>query len=150
MTAPAEFDTTVRLYIYQQLVDAQAAPGVDEAAQALKAPRNEVEAAYERLAAGRVIVLTPGTRDIRMANPFSAVPTSFRVETSRGAYWGNCIWDALGIPAALNSDARITTSCPDCGEPLVVAIENATLTPGSEVVHFAIPAARWWDDIIFT
>ena len=150
MEPTADFDTSVRLHIYHHLLTTQAAPGVAETAEALGASPEEVEAAYRRLAAGRVIVLTPGTLDIRMANPFSAVPTPFRVETARGAYWGNCIWDALGIPAALACDARITTTCPDCGEPLTVSIQNDALAQATGVVHFAIPAARWWEDIIFT
>ena len=148
-TAPA-FDTSVRLHIYQHLLTTGKAPTTGETAQALGAPVADVEAAYQRLADGRAIVLAPGTLDVRMANPFSAVPTPFRVETARGAYWGNCIWDALGIPAVLGSDARITTVCPDCGDALAVAVEKDALAQASGVVHFAIPPVHWWDDIIFT
>jgi hypothetical protein len=36
-----------------------------------------------------------------MANPFSAVPTPFLVRSGDRSWYGNCIWDALGIPAML-------------------------------------------------
>ena len=46
-----------------------------------------------------------------MAEPFSAVPTPFAVYVDDQRYFGNCIWDALGIPAMLHADARIESSC---------------------------------------
>jgi Alkylmercury lyase len=82
-----------------------------------------------------------------MAHPLSAVPTAFRVETRRGSYYGNCVWDALGIPAMLGVDARIETACPDCDEEIVFVVRNGELEPVEAVAHFAVPAARWWDDI---
>ena len=66
-------------------------------------------------------------------------------------YFANCIWDALGIPAMLGGvDARIETRCSDCGEALAVEVQDHTVRGDSQVVHFAVPAARWWDDIVFT
>jgi hypothetical protein len=85
-----------------------------------------------------------------MANPFSAVPTPFRVLADDGrSWWGNCIWDALGILAMLAVDGIVDTTCPDCGEPLQLRIERERLEPVEAVVHFAVPAARWWDNIGF-
>ena len=86
-----------------------------------------------------------------MANPLSAVPTIFRVQTGEDAsYWGNCIWDALGIIAMLGGDGRIDTSCPDCGDALELNVEAGKLQPTDAVVHFAVPAARWWQNIGYT
>jgi hypothetical protein len=85
-----------------------------------------------------------------MLNPFSAVPTAYRVE-ARGRWWyGNCAWDAFGIPAALGADATIETSCPDCGDPLRVEVAGAATDRPELVFHCLVPAARWWDDIVFT
>ena len=139
-------DVALRNRTYAAVVALGRAPAASE----LGVAEDEVLAGWRRLHDAHALVLQPDGRSLRMANPFSAVPTPFRVETTRGAYWGNCIWDALGIPAALGSDARITAACPDCGDALAVTVENDALAEASGVVHFAIPAARWWDDIIFT
>jgi Alkylmercury lyase len=85
-----------------------------------------------------------------MAPPFSAVPTAFRVQTPRGAYWGNCIWDGLGIVSMLGGEGTVETRCADCDEPMTLRIEAGGLVDGDGLAHFAVPAARWWDDIGFT
>jgi Alkylmercury lyase len=86
-----------------------------------------------------------------MANPLSAVPTPFRVLTDDGrSWWGNCIWDGLGILAMVGSDGIVDTTCPDCGERVEFRVENGRLQPVDAVIHFAVPAARWWDNIGFT
>jgi len=150
------FDTAVRLAIMDSFL-AGGTPSVRAVASTLGADIGSVEAAFDRLAAGRAIVLTPGTRDIRMAAPFAGVPTDFRVRVGDRSYYANCIWDALGIPAVLagagrSADARVETQCPDCSETLGLAVDAGRLTtdvPGA-VAHFAVPAARWWADIVFT
>ena len=106
-------------------------------------------AAYGRLADAHVIVLQPGTSDIWMAAPLSARPTPFLVATEHGRFFGNCVWDALGIAAMLRSDARVDTDCADCGEAMVLEVRDGELH-AEGVAHFAVPAARWWDDIAFT
>jgi Alkylmercury lyase len=110
----------------------------------------DVGAAFRRLAEGRVIVLMPGTTEIWMAHPLSAVPTSFRVKTPRGSFWGNCIWDGLGTIAMLGGEGTVETRCPDCEAPLELRVEDDALVEGDGIAHFAVPAARWWDNIGFT
>jgi hypothetical protein len=150
------FDTAVRLAIMDTFMGG-AIPSVGVVANALGADIGAVEAAFDRLAAGRAIVLAPGTRDIRMAAPFAGVPTDFRVQVGDRSYYANCIWDALGIPAMLagggrSADARIQTQCMDCSAPLGLAVDAGRLTTdvSGAVAHFAVPAARWWADIVFT
>jgi len=65
-------------------------------------------------------------------------------------YFANCAWDAFGIAAALKRDADIESTCPDCGEPLTFQIRDGKPLPQECVVHFAVPAAQWWKDIIYT
>jgi hypothetical protein len=96
-----------------------------------------------------VLVLKPDTGEILMANPFSAVPTPFLVQTEKFSAYGNCIWDALGIPAMLGRDARIVTSCADCGASAEITVSAGTVK-GDGILHFAIPAHDWWNDIVFT
>jgi len=110
----------------------------------------EVSAAFQRLVAGRVLVLQPESGEILMANPFSAVPTPFLVQLDAYSCYGNCIWDALGVLAMLKTDGRIATSCPDCGTALEVRVANGSVQATQGLIHFAIPALHWWDDIVFT
>jgi hypothetical protein len=143
-------DTEVRLHIYERFLEVGRPPTVVEAAEALDMTAEDVEAAYRRLEDGRAIVLAPGTTNVWMANPLSAVPTPFRVEVDEGSWWGNCIWDAFGILSMLGTDGRVFTSCPDCQDPLVFSVEGGRLGAGDGVVHFAVPAARWWQNIGYT
>jgi hypothetical protein len=76
-------------------------PTIARTASALSTPPDDVEASLQRLADGHVLVLQRGTGEILMANPFSAVPTPFLVRSGDRSWYGNCIWDALGIPAML-------------------------------------------------
>jgi len=148
--SPVAFDRPVRLEVYRRLLSDGHAPAAAEIGGRLAFSTADGEAALRRLADGRMLVLRPGTTEVLMANPLSAIPTSFRVETPRGAWWGNCIWDALGIPAMLRTDARVVTRCPDCDEPLTLSLEGGRLLEPTGVIHFQVPATRWWDDIVFT
>jgi hypothetical protein len=147
----AAFDVEVRVFIFRHFVEQGRPPSVEETAVALRAPAEETAAAYRRLHETHMLVLETGSLDVRMANPLSAVETAFRVEAGGLSWYGSCIWDSLGIPAMLGSDGEVRTGCPDCGEPLRVAVRGgeASAEDGA-VVHFAIPARRWWDDIIHT
>ena len=144
-------DNEVRLHILNELIAHGAAPSVSATAGARRWAESDVAAAYDRLATNRVIVLRPGTRDVLMAAPLSAVPTPHVVRLPDGrSRFGNCIWDALGALAMLGSDGVIDSTCADCGAPLQLSVRNAALEPSDAVVHFAVPAARWWEDIVFT
>jgi hypothetical protein len=80
-----------------------------------------------------------------MANPFSAVPTPFRVHAD-GRWWhANCAWDAFGICAALHVDGRIETACPDCGEPVQVDVVDQRPSDETLLFHCLMPARRWWE-----
>jgi Alkylmercury lyase len=146
----AELDNRVRAALYERFVEDGEAPGASEVAEALAIPAEDAEAAYRRLAESRVLVLMPGTLEIWMAPPLSAVPTAFAVETPQGSYWGNCIWDALGTIAMLGGEGTVETRCPDCEEPITLRVDDSDLVEGDGLAHFAVPAAHWWDNIGFT
>src|ERR687895_276293 len=73
-----------------------------------------------------------------------ALDTAVRLELYR--FFGNCIWDALGVVAMLGGTGTVTTWCPDCHEQMSVTVAENRLASGEGVVHFAVPAAHWWDD----
>lgn len=148
--ASLELDGRVRLSVYRHFVGRGLAPSVEDLSDELGASIAAIAASLERLAEAHVLVLDPATRGLWMAMPFSAVPTGFRVRTPGGEWWANCAWDALGISAMLQAPADISTSCADCGDPPPIRTTGRALSTGSGVVHFAVPAASWWDDIGFT
>jgi Alkylmercury lyase len=143
-------DRQVRLSVYRHLVRTGAAPSLRDISSDVGVDPADISASLERLDASHVLVLHPLTRRLWMAMPFSAIPTDFRVTSGERGWWANCAWDALGISAMLQLPAEITTSCTDCGDPLTVRTTGNALSDASGVVHFAVPAAQWWDDIGFT
>jgi hypothetical protein len=145
-----DLDREVRLSVYRHFVRTGHAPSLRDTGGDVGADPTAASASLERLDANRVLVLHPTTRQLWMAMPFSAVPTAFRVTSGERAWWANCAWDALGISAMLQIPVEITTSCTDCGDPLAVRTTGRALSEPSGVVHFAVPAAAWWDDIGFT
>ncbi|MBI3362223.1 MAG: hypothetical protein HY023_14055 [Chloroflexi bacterium] len=142
------FDLRVRRHIYYITLRRGYPPTLAEASEDLRVSVEEVRVAFQRLATGRVVVVQRDTDEILMANPFSAVPTPFVVETDDYSCFGNCIWDSLGIAAMLNKDARIKTACGECGTAMEVRVVNGAVQ-GDGLIHFAIPALHWWDDIVF-
>ena len=146
-----DFDTAVKLNIYETIARTTKAPSSPAVAKALGAPLEEVEAAFERLHTKRLLVPEPGNlSQIRMAPPFSGIETPFRVKVRDKSYYANCVWDALGVPAALHADAIVEAPDGHSGEPMTLEVRNGRPVPQACVIHFAVPAARWWDDIIYT
>jgi hypothetical protein len=145
-----ERDLELRTVTYSQFVELGRAPTAAEVAEAAGVAIDEVLSSWRRLHDQHALVLNAATTEIRMANPFSAVPTAYRVKADGRWWYANCAWDAFGICAALHTDGRIETSCPDCGEPLSVEVRKQRPDDESLLFHCLVPASRWWDDIVFT
>ena len=145
----AATDADVRLGVFRLFVEWGRAPVPAELAQELALDQAAVEDALRRLSDQHLLVLAPGTPYIWMANPLSALPTPYAVEAAGRTWFGNCIWDALGVVAMLGGDGTVRTWCADCGDRLVVEVHDGELGGAEGVVHFAVPAAQWWDDIGF-
>jgi Alkylmercury lyase len=150
MSYSAELDSTVRQHVYGRFLDDGRPPTHDETALALGIDAEQAADAYLRLAEQRVLVLAPGTLTVWMANPLSAYPTAFWVETSRGGYWGSCIWDAFGVVAMTGGNGVVSTSCQDCGDEMRIEVADFALAPAGGVAHFAVPARDWWKNIGYT
>ena len=149
-TREQELDRAVRRFVYDFAEREGWPPSVAQAAAALSLTTDEVAASFRRLADARMLVLQTESDEILMAPPYSAVPTPFVVECAGRTYYANCVWDALGVPAMLKRDARVRTSCGCCGAAMTLAVANGALAESQGVVHFALPAAHWWDDVAFT
>ena len=144
-------DSEIRLWIYQHFVDTGRAPGPVEIAAHFRLTPDQVEHILYRLQReADALVLIPGSPYIWMAEPFSALPTSFLVRSGTRQWWGNCIWDALAILALLGLDGSVVTACPHSGQPLLLTVTKGALVEAAGVVHFAVSARDWWRDIGFT
>jgi len=143
-------DRAVRLHVFGQAAETARVPQAPDVAAALGQSVTEVESSLLRLAAGRVLILAPNSTTIWAPNPFCAVPSDVRVEALGRTYWAICIWDALGIPAALHADATVRAGCGDCADELVLEVRDGALTRGEGIVHFGVPAVRWWENIGYT
>lgn len=142
-----ERELHVRNHVYRRFAELGRAPTLAELREELG---GDVEATLRRLHDAHALVLEPDRPEIRMANPFSAVPTPYHVEADGRSWYGNCAWDAFGIPAALHVDGHISNACPDCGEAIEIDIRDRRPVPDEHVFHVVVPAVHWWDGIVFT
>ena len=143
-------DLAIRNLTYALFVDRAQAPTSADVAEAAGTDVAEIAAAWARLHDARAIVLDATSGELRMANPFSAVPTTFWVRAADHSWYANCAWDAFGICAALHVDGHIETTCADCGEPIECDVRGEQPDDASLLFHCLVPAAAWWDDIVFT
>lgn len=142
-------DFRIRRYVYDQFCNGAGAPSKTAIAVALKLPIETVKEHLWDLSDAHVLVLSDDG-EIIMAPPFSAVPTSSVVEAAGRQWFGNCIWDAFGILAMMRVDGTVRTQCADCDVPLSASVRDGKLDGDTGVVHFALPPAQWWNDIVFT
>ena len=76
-------------------------PSINDLLAAVGAAAPAVRETLAQLQTRRVLVLEADGESIRMAPPFSGVPTQHRVVSDGISYFANCAWDALGIPAVM-------------------------------------------------
>ena len=141
----------VRAFIYSQFADTARPPSVEMTARQFDINEEEAATLYKGLHDRHAILLEPPALEIRMANPFSGVPTDFQVHTNGKTYFANCAWDMLGIPAALHQDdAVIEAACAESREPIQLELRGGIVQPEDVRIHFMLPFASWYDDMAFT
>ncbi len=145
-----DVDLALRNVTYRLFVEFGRAPTIEEVAATSGDAPDAVWSGWRRLHDEHALVLQTHTRELRMANPFSAVPTAHRVAADGRWWYANCAWDAFGVCAALGVDGRVESSCPDCGETISVQVVDQRPDADDLVFHCLVPAGRWWDDIAFT
>ena len=140
----------VRAFVYDHFADTTYPPSVDETAQHFNIGMEVAGTLYRELHNRHAFFLEPDTLDVRMANPFSGVRTDFKVHANGKIYFANCAWDMLGIPAALQSDAIIEAVCTESNDTVQFEVNNGQITNYDLLIHFPLPFARWYDDLLFT
>lgn len=140
----------VRHFVYAHIAETTRPPSVEETAAHFGISIVEASELYKELHNRHALSLELDKMAIRMANPFSGIPTDFKVHASGKTYFANCAWDMLGIPAALHCDAVIDAVCIESNESVRLEIKNGQLTDSQLLVHFPLPFAHWYDDLVFT
>jgi Alkylmercury lyase len=140
----------LRLAVYEGCCRGRV-PRIADLASELMATREQVRSGLVRLAAARH--LTVGSDgEINMAHPFTAVPLGFSVMGRDTLWWGGCAWDSFALPHLLPDQGPmlVATTCPACERAHAWRVDNREPPAGGQVAHFLIPAARMWDDVVYT
>lgn len=145
-----EHDLHLRALTYEMFVELGRSPAAEEVASRAALGVEDVRAGWRRLHDAHALVLNRSGDEIRMANPFSGVPTAYRVHAGDRWWYANCAWDAFGIGAALGVESRIETWCPDCRTRIELHVRGNRPDDDSLVFHVLVPAVSWWQDIGFT
>jgi len=169
----------IRHFVYQHFADTTHPPSMDVTAAHFNISNEEAGEYYKELHNRHAFFLDLETTTVRMANPFSGIPTDFKVHANGKTYFANCAWDMLGIPAALHTDAVIEAVCTENNEMVQLEIKDGRVTlsrhsgegslPSTSetlrfrshrpdvlresdilLIHFPLPFARWYDDLVFT
>ena len=146
-----QLDWDIRHYVYHVFARTGLPPDAHAIAQHFGMTSNSARDSLRRLHDAHALFLRPGSDDVLMANPLSAIETDYRVSVGDRALYANCAWDSLGIPAMLQEDAHISARRPLDGELITFEIHAGKLVEGPKsFVHFAKPFRHWYDDLIDT
>lgn len=120
-------------------------------AERLDTSGDAVREALRDLATQRHLVLD-GDDQVVMAHPFASIPLGFSVMGRRTLWWGGCAWDSFALPHLLHDepDVLVATRCPACDRPHAWVVDHAGPPEGGQAVHFLVPAAQIWDDVVHT
>lgn len=143
-------NSQVHYHILRHFVDSGHAPSIADLALALHATPGDMKSALVALQEYHGVVLHPGTSEIWTAHPFSAAPTNFWVTAPTGAWWANCAWCAMGVVALVGGTATVTTTLGAESKQVTVRVIDGVLQPCDLYVHFPVPMARAWENVVYT
>jgi hypothetical protein len=143
-------DRALRVGIYDWILARGAPPTSLELARSFDTTPEEIRRALAGLKIGKTVLVAPATGEIWMAGPFSAAATPYPVRGARTRWFANCAWDMLGVAVLANEPVQIEARCTDCETPMSIAAGPTRPPTDTSVVHFLVPARRWYDDIGFT
>lgn len=136
--------------ILKHIIDNGFAPEAVTLSEILTTDVNEIEKELYDLQEYHGVVLHPTEPKIWVIHPFSLAPTNFLVESRGKQWWGNCAWCSLGIAALIKEDLAITTNLGAHDEQVTIHIINGEVQETNLCIHFPIPMARAWDNVIYT
>lgn len=142
-----------RKFVFDYFFENSQAPVLEEMMAKFSVSRTQASRTLEELEAAHHVIRVPGTNRILMANPFSALDTPFRVAVGGKEYFGACAWDAVAFHIMLNQSTQVKSFCHHCADPISIGFNGGRVessTPSNPLVYLALPAARWWENIVIT
>ncbi len=145
----------VRKYIFEHFEEQAVAPVLEQIMRKFGLDRDSAFKVLTDLQSARHIALLTGTQRILMAFPFSSIVTPFRVRVAGKVkeYFANCAWDAVAIHVALRKEQWISSYCHHCAEDIKIHLKDQGAVSQSDnqpLVYLALPASRWWENILLT
>ena len=135
-------DRNVRAEVYRQLVEGSDPVDSESIAGQLDLQVGDVTDSLNRLENEHRLALDGDM--VRIANPFSGVPTDYTTVVEGRSWFANCAWDGLAI-LGLFGDGLVRRE----GTELIWEVRAGEVTPEG-LIHLRVPAAKFWDDIVFT
>ena len=136
--------------IIKYIIDEGYAPDLKTLSLLLNIDPSKIKRTLYELQDYHGVVLHPDKPAVWVIHPFSMAPTNFLVKSARGSWWGNCAWCSLGVAALLKEDLTITTRLGAYDEQIVIHITDGKLTEKNFLVHFPVPMANAWNNVIYT
>ncbi len=136
------FERTLRARIYELFVDQVRIVDADALVEATGLPRATVVRSMGNLAVEHRIAIADDGR-VRMAHPFSGVPTPYRARIGDRWWWANCAWDSLAILALLGDGVA------EGPNALTWSVREGRVEPDG-IVHLLVPARAFWEDVGYT
>ena len=128
-------EDAVRRYILAQYPLQGRAPTVREISQALGLTPDDTKSILQRLHAWDMLGLEPESSKIRLAYPFSSVPTPHVVKFDQWSeakpVYAPCAIDALGMVFMLHRDLSIGSSCASCAKPIAITVRDQSIVAHS-------------------
>jgi len=128
-------EDAVRRYILAQYPLHGRAPTGEEIGLALSLTPDDTKTILQHLHAWDMLSLEPEFSMIRLAYPFSSVPTPHVVQFDQWSeakpVYAQCAIDALGMPFMLRRDLSITSSCASCAKAIAITVRDQTIVARS-------------------
>ena len=147
---PAIDAIALRVFVYDEVLARGKPPSLSSIASHFAVSPSDAGGALANLKIGKTILVDPTSGEIWMAGPFAAMESPYRVVGDRQSWWANCAWDMIGVAMIANEPVNIESRCTECGEPMTIRCDPTAPPTSEAVVHFLVPARRWYDDIGFT
>jgi alkylmercury lyase len=129
---PSDLAQHIRRAAFDRLRTGHPLP-LDDLIHQLDVSPDQVAAALEALAGTGLVEQDP-TGAITSAHGLTLAPTQHHLVLDDIELWTWCALDAVGIPAALETDAQVATPCGSCGRPLTLTMSAGAPDPADDLM----------------